>query len=181
MVPRSALLLAAFLLSACTPRGDFPSLAPRPTEYTLSGRPLPACMVAKGIPAPEEPSPESDANAPDMALRAQIDAMLAQARSGQRDFAAILPSADAAVRAAGAAETESWIAAQQQISRLEAARVTTQDALAELERMTLACHNNSKTHPEDLQRVTAATEEVRALASAQQAELDRLSLALRAP
>ena len=181
MVPRSALLLPAALLSACTARGDFPSLAPRATEYTLSGRPLPACMARQGEAAPVAPAPDRDAPVPDAQLRERIETLLGEARRGQSDFAALLPTAEASVRSAGAAETESWIAAQLQISRLEAARVRIQDSLAELERLALACRNNPGTHPDDLQRVTAATEELRALASAQQAELDRLSLALRAP
>ena len=181
MPPRYALVLPFALVSACTARGDFPSLAPRATEYTLSGRPLPACMVRQGTAvAPAQPEPDGPIQ-PDLQLRERIEALLGEARRGQSEFAAVLPAAAAAARGAGAAETESWIAAQQQISRLEAARVKTQDALAELERLALACHNNPRTHPEDLQRVSAATEEVRALAAAQQSELDRLSLSLRAP
>jgi hypothetical protein len=181
MAPRFALLLPAALLSACAASGDYPSLAPRATEYTLSGRPLPACLVRQGGAAtPTQSEPDGPVE-PDHQLRERIEALLGEARRGQSEFAAVLPAAEAAARGAGAAETESWIAAQQQISRLEAARVKTQDALAELERLALACQNNPKSHPEDLQRVTVATEEVRALAGAHQSELDRLSLSLRAP
>jgi hypothetical protein len=176
--PFTATAALAFLIAGCAEQGSFPSLAPRPIEYTLSGRPVPPCIAgeAGGAAAPAEAAPSAPAQDPEIA--ASIERLLGSARQGQSDFAAILPAAQAAAMRAGAAGSEGWIAAQQEISRLEAARVRTQDALAELEALSLKCSNDRNASAADLQRVTTATEEVRGLATGQQAEIDRLSASL---
>ena len=169
-------LLLPILLSACATEGETPSLAPRPMEYELSGRPIPLCLTA-GVEAPPAP-PLQASPAEDAQLAAQVEALVAAARAGQSEFAAILPRAQASSARAGAAGSESWIAAQQDISRLEAARARTADAAAELDALILARSGAQAANPNDLQRLTAAAEEVRALAEAQEAEIDRLNGAL---
>ena len=169
------LLLGLPLLSSCAAEGETPSLAPRPMEYELSGRPLPPCLAgdAGAAPAPVvAPSP------PDPQLAAQVETLLATAKQGQSEFAGILGRAQASAAKAGAAGSESWISAQLDVSRLEAARVRTADAAAELDALVLARSGAEATNPQDLQRVTAAADEIRALAEAQASEINRLNLIL---
>ncbi len=170
------LLLLPIIPAACASAGETPSLAPRPMEYELSGRPIPPCLTAGAEAAP--PAPVAAAPAEDAELAARIEALVATARAGQRDFAEILSRAQASSARAGAAGSESWIAAQLDVSRLEAARARTAGAAAELDALILARSDAPATNPDDLQRLTAAAEEVRALAAAQEAEIDRLNRAL---
>ena len=170
------LLLLPITLSACATEGETPSLAPRPMEYELSGRPIPPCLTAgaEAPPAPPVQAPPAD----DAQLATQIETLLTTARAGQARFAEILPRAQASGARAGAAGSESWIAAQQDISRLEAARARTADAAAELDALLLARSGAQGASPNDLQRLTAAAEEVRAIAETQETEIDRLNGAL---
>jgi hypothetical protein len=158
----SAALAAASLLAGCAPSGDFPSLAMRPVERDPAAE-------------PERPAPPQ---APaDPQLTGRIGELLAQVRQGETAFRAALPDAQRAARAAGGAGSESWIAAQQEISRLEAARAPTVTALAELDRLGIE-RGNMPTAGTDLQALLSANEEAGALAAAQRAEIDRLSGAL---
>ncbi len=169
------LLLTAASLAACAAPGDTPSLAPRPMEYELSGRPLPPCLAGSAAaPAPSAAAPAAE----DPQLAAQVERLLGQARQGQREFAAILPAAQRSASRAGAQASEPWVAAQLDLSRLEAARGRTVDALAEIEGLLLARSNAPGANAQDLQRLSAAAEEVRALAEAQEADLNRLSAGL---
>ena len=76
--------------------------------------------------------------------------------------------------------TEGWIAAQQEISRLEAARARTVNALAELDALAIS-RSGVPVGEADYQAVLAAAEEVRGLVQAQQAELDRIQGLVRNP
>lgn len=71
----------------------------------------------------------------DATLAQRIDALVAQAQSGQRAFDSALPAARSRAQAArGAAiESESWIAAQLALSALDGTRVDTANALGELD------------------------------------------------
>ena len=174
--PRAlTLLLASTLISACAAARDTPSLAPRPIEYALSGRPLPPCLEAPAAaPAPAAPATAAE----DPRLAADLERLLGSARQGQSEFAAALPAAQRSVSRAGASGSETWIAAQIDLSRLEAARGRTADALAEIEALLLARSNDPATNAQDLQRLTAAAEEARALAEAQAEEAGRISAGL---
>lgn len=166
------LLLIAAIVSACGASADTPSLAPRPMEYELSGRALPPCLAdPAAAPAAAAPAP----TAVDALLGAELDRLIAAARQGQSEFAAILPAAQRSTSRAGASGSESWVAAQLDLSRLEAARGRTADALTDIEALLLARSNASGTSPQDLQRVDAAAAEVRTIAETQEAELNRLS------
>lgn len=169
-----AILLTTPLLGACAAQSEFPSLAPRAVERDLTGGSAPAdCPGAEDVAAPVAEAPPPPVN-PDPQLGTRVAELLAAARQGQAEFAEALPAADRAAARAGAAGSESWIAAQQEISRLEAARARTVDALAELDALAIRRSDASVSEP-DYQAVLAATEEVRALAQTQQAELDRMA------
>jgi len=174
--PRKLLpiLAAPALLGACASQTGFPSLSPRAAEFERSGTPLPPCLKpAQGAPAAAAAA-EAPAPADDPALASRIADLTGRARQGQADFSRLLTQARASARRAGASGSESWIAAQQDISRLQAARAPTVDVLAELDALSVARSADSATSAADRERVTAAAEEVRVLAAAQQAELDSL-------
>lgn len=173
--PRLPLIVAsASLLSACAAQGPFPSLSPRAAEYELAGRAVPPCIggsAAAGL--PQGASGPAQA-APDAQLGAELTRLLDQARRGQAEFDKILPGARTRVARAGALGSDAWVTAQQDVSRLEAARAPTVDALAALEALVLARSSLGANEADRLSAIAAANE-VRRLAEAQQAEIDRLS------
>jgi hypothetical protein len=147
------------LLTGCVSQGPFPSLAPRPAEsedWT------------------EEPVRAAPAVADDPALRARVAELLAEARAGARESDADLGSAERAAAHAGAQGSDSWIEAQQAISRLEAAQARTGEALTELHQLRLA-RAGQPTSPADLAALDAAIAEAEAIAARQQQRIDRLS------
>jgi hypothetical protein len=156
--PILAAVLAA-CLAGCVSHGPFPSLAPRPAEQEDWT---------------EEPAHAAPVVADDAALRTRIAALIAEARAGGRAFEADLPAAEHATAHVGVAESDSWIEAQQALSRLQASRGRTDEAAAELHQMRLALAGRP-TSAADLAALDAAIEEVRALAERQQQQLDRIS------
>ena len=180
MAIRFPLLLpaAALLLPGCAARGDFPSLAPRAVEGELS--PAAACRGEAACEAPASP-PVAAAIPDDPQLAARISELTVRARSGDTAFAALLPEARRSAARAGRSGSEPWIEAQQLVSRLEAARSPTVDALAELDALAIARSESRGTSPQDRERVLAAAQQIRALADAQRAEVDRLNGQLSAP
>ncbi len=178
---RSAPLPLAFasavLLSGCTAQGPFPSLSPRAAEYELAGRPVPPCIggsAAAGLPTGGSGAAQA---APDAQLGAELARLLDQARGGQAEFDKILQGVRNQVSRAGASESDAWVTAQQDVSRLEAARAPTVDALAALEALVLA-RSNLGANEADRVSAIAAAEEVRRLSEGQQAEINRLSASL---
>lgn len=158
MAPRPLLCLTAFLLAACVPEGDFPSLAQRPGERDRST---------------EEPV-RPDVEAPDDAeLRREVAALRRLAAQGDAEFDAAYGPAAAAVAAAGAAESDSWVDAQQALSRLEAAREATTRALAELDRLAMD-RVAAPTSAADFAEIDAAIATVERLAAGQQQRMDSL-------
>ena len=154
----SCILLAA-LLAGCVSQGPFPSLAPRPGEredWT------------------EEPVRAAPAVADDPALRARIAAPLEEARQGAREFDADLAPAERAAAHAGAEGSDSWIEAQQAISRVEAAQARTGEALTELHQLRLD-RAGQPTSAADLAALDAAIRDLEAITDRQQQRLDRLS------
>jgi hypothetical protein len=173
-------LAALPLLAACAAQGPFPSLAPRAVERDFKGGSAPAdCPDTADVDTAtaEAPAPPVD---PDPQLGARVSELLAAARGGQSDFAEALPRARAAAQSAGAIGSETWIAAQQEISRLEAARARTVDALAELDALAIR-RSDEAVSEADYRSILAAAEEVRNLVQAQQAELDRIAALVSAP
>jgi hypothetical protein len=155
--PRPALaVVVAMMASACTPDGEFPSLAPRAIEQ-------------------QDPLAEPVRNPPvvpsDPALRARAAELLAAARRGEAEFAATLALASAAAARSGEAGSESWMEAQQALSRAEAARAPTTAALAELDRL-LVERAAIATAASDLVALQEALAEIERLSRVQQERLD---------
>ena len=151
-------LVAALALGGCAGDGSFPSLAPRPEE---------------SAPLTEPPPPAPAEVARDPALAGRLAVLQAEAQAGGRAFDEAFPGARAAVAAAGARDSESWVMAQQALSRLEAARVRTTTALAELDRIALE-RADRPANGEDSAALGAATAAVQALATDQQGRIDGL-------
>lgn len=161
---RQLLLLSPLLLLAtgCADQGAFPSLAPRLVERLSNDEPL---RIAPVI-------------APDPELASRVAELLAQARRGHGEFQAALPAAKAAMSRAGASGTESWIEAQQAISRLEGARAPTVIALAQLDLLSVE-RARQPTNASDMEALLAAVEAAQTLFVSQQAEIDQLRTRLR--
>jgi hypothetical protein len=153
-----AVLAIAALLTGCAPEGEFPSLALRPIEAEDPR---------------EEPVRTPPVVAADPALRAQAAALLGQAREGERAFAAAYTRAAPLARAAGTPGTESWVAAQEAISRAEAARAGATRALGDLDR--LATERAAlPINDDDFAAVRAALSEAEQLVRGQQQRFDAL-------
>jgi len=158
-----ALLAAAALAGGCRAQSDFPSLAVRPIE---AQDPL------------AEPVRTAPVVASEPALRARAAELLALARRGEAAFDRAYRPAAAAARAAGAPGSESWVAAEQALSRAEAERAPTAAALADLD--ALASERAAlPTNTEDFAIIRAAIEEAQTLARGQQQRYDALRTMIR--
>ena len=158
-VPLPVLLAAGVLtLAGCVAEGPFPSLAPRPEEAEFS--------TAEPVrTAPDVPS--------DAALRTRIGALVAQSLEGLTAFDAAYRQAERATAAAGVQGSDTWVEAQQSISRLEAARNRTTNARAELDRIALD-RAAMPTAADDLLMLERAVTEAERIALNQQFRLDQL-------
>ena len=173
------------LLAGCAAQGPFPSLAPRAVEQELgdarvaTGRCRDAQIAGDGCFAPGQTAPAQTAavTPDDPQLRGRVAELLQAARRGQSEFAELLPRASRQAARAGAAGSESWVAAQQEVSRLEAARSATVDALAALDALVIA-RSREATSAADYEAILAAADEARRLADAQQGELQRIGASL---
>jgi hypothetical protein len=162
MAPRPLLLppalAAALTLGGCVSQGPFPSLAPRPEE---------------GIVSTAEPVRPDPVAADDAQLRARIGALVAQALEGLNAFDAAYPAAERTANAAGAEGSDGWVAAQQALSRLEAARSKTSTARAELDRIAIE-RATLPTSAGDREALVRALTEVDRIGTNQQVRLQRL-------
>ena len=153
------LLLLPVLLAGSVSQGPFPSLAPRPGEQL----------------AIEEPVRQAPDVPPDPGLRLRVQELRQQAERGRQAFDAAWPAAEAAARAAGASGSDSWIAAEQAISRLEAARMQTTEALAQLD-LLASGRASMPTNPDDYQAIVGIQAVVQEIADEQQARIGRLRI-----
>jgi hypothetical protein len=182
-IRRSPLLLLLCGLAGCASPGPYPSLAPRAIErgqpggLALAGCPVPADPAAAfgGAMSAAPPAPS------DPQLRGRLSELVAAAAAGQAEFAQLLPQAERSAARAGAANSEPWIEAQLDLSRLEAARAKTTDALAELDRLSLRPASTTATNPDDQEAVAGALEQVRTIARAQDEAIGRVAGRLAAP
>lgn len=158
LISRSILIVLPLALAACVSEGPYPSLAPRPGEGNIS------------LAEPERPDVLV---ASDPALRGRVAGLRAQADEGQRAFDATYGPVASAVGRAGPIESESWIEAQQALSRLEAARGQTTSALVALDQLSTE-RSQTATNDGDFALIGAAIEAVSRIAGEQEARLGML-------
>jgi hypothetical protein len=156
-------LLPLALAAGCAEPGPYPSLAPRPAEKAYAED----AEERKPTPQPDDP-----------ALAGEIDRLLEAARAGAAEFDAALPAAQAAARAAGGTGSDSWIEAQQALSRLESARARTTAAVADLDRLSIERTTAGTLGQGDSERLRRATEELQAVSSSQADRLQSLGQSL---
>ncbi len=161
----ATLPLALFLLGGCAAQGPFPSLAPRPIERQLANEP-------DTRPAPNIPS--------DPALTGRAASLLAAAREGNAAFEAAYERASAAAGRAGGAGSETWVAAQQEVSRAQAARAPTVNALADLDRLAIEAANRPASAA-DQAAIREALAAAQRLADSQHERLEALRSRLSGP
>ena len=154
---RCFVLLTALLLGACSAASTGPSLAPRAVERRGMEEPVATPVAAR---------------AADAALRARIDAALAEVRRGQSGFSDLLSRTEAAASAAGAAGSESWVSAEQLLSALENARGPSPAGLAEID--SLLTTRLAAGETAGAAELEAARAEALPIVEAQDATLDRL-------
>ncbi|HEY0113065.1 MAG TPA: hypothetical protein VGB59_07910 [Allosphingosinicella sp.] len=155
------LLLAA---TGCAEPGPYPSLKVRPAE----------AVYAAGD---EEPQPLPLPDSPE--ITSEIAQLTAEARRGAGEFERALPPAQSAVRRAGPAGSDSWVEAQQALSRAESARTVTTRALADLDAFAVAQTSRGGVSAADIQRLRSALAEVQRLADSQSERLRGLQSSLR--
>lgn len=151
---RKPLLFATMSLAACSHvGGPYPSLAPRAAE---------AIDPREEVVRPINDRPVS------AALASQLATLLAEARSGDGDFAPAAANAERLTAAAGARQSESWIAAQEALSAAIAARRPTAVALADIDSLaTSALQSQGGIAPNDLAAIDKAASEVKAISARQ--------------
>jgi hypothetical protein len=160
---RLAILVALALAAACAAPGPYPSLAPRPAEKAYAED----AEERKPTPQPDDP-----------ALAGEIDRLLAEGKAGAAEFDAALPAAQRASSAAGGAGSDSWIEAQQALSRLESARARTTAAVADLDRLAVERTSAGTLGGGDAERLRSAAAELQVLTDSQADRLQRLGESL---
>ena len=157
--------LPLLLLAACAvPNAAEPSLAPRAAEAIDPRVPSPSAVVVG--PA-------------DAALASRIAELMAEVRSGDAAFQGAAQHAEALVAAAGPAQSESWIVAQEALSGLVAARAPVTKALADLDALAATrLAGSGGILPGDLAAIEAASTEAGAIGQRQAEVIDRLQARL---
>ena len=157
---RASLLIwpLAGLLAGCISPGPFPSLAQRPGE----NEPI------------EEPVRTAPVVADDARLAARLAELVGQARQGMAAFNTAYGPAERLARNAGASGSDSWVEAQQALSRLEASRGETTAAASDLDQLNRA-RADQPTSAEDQAAIDSAIAEIDRLAEEQTARIRRVT------
>lgn len=155
------------LVAGCAGPDSYPSLAKRPIEGIMD-QPVTPAIVPPAVPNPER--------------AAKIAALLEKAETADRAFRADQAEAERAISsAAGAARgDERWVAAQQQLSRLQTARNEVGIALADLDELQIeqADAMSKGTPSAEVDALASAYARVTAIDAEEQAVVSRLSQAL---
>ena len=158
-------LLAPLALAACsTTLVNEPSLAHRAAESIDPRVPVGGAVGTGRV---------------DAALAARLAALVADGQAGARAFDAQLGQTERLAAAAGPAQSESWIVAQEALSALEGARVKTTNALADVDAIAAGrIKDGSALGNADAAAIDAASSELRAIADRQSETIARISARL---
>jgi hypothetical protein len=156
---RKLLTVSILALSACSaPGGPYPSLQPRAAEAIDPRVPITRPVNDRPVTA---------------ALRGRLAALIEQARSGDAAFESAVSAAERLASAAGALQSESWIAAQEALTAAIAARRPTATALSDIDEIgARALQTQGGIAPNDLAAIHRAAAEV---ASLDQRQADRVT------
>jgi hypothetical protein len=152
-------IVLSLAVSACSSAGGgpYPSLAPRAGE-----------AIDPRVPVPEVVN-DRPASA---ALTGRLAELISQARQGDAQFGPAVDRAEALASAAGAAQTESWIAAQEALSAADAARAPTTRALGDIDALgATSLQVQGGLAPNDLAAIRSAGAEVGRMAERQSRRL----------
>lgn len=157
----SPIIAGALALAACSSGdGHYPSLAPRAAE-AIDPR-LPVVRPMNDRPA-------------SASLASQLASLVAQARDGEAAFGPAMANAEQLSSAAGARQSESWIAAQEALSAAVAARKPTAMALSDIDALGAnALQQQGGIAPNDLSAIQSAGDEVSKIAGAQTDRIDAI-------
>jgi hypothetical protein len=147
---RAALCLTFLAIGACSaPGGPYPSLRPREAEAIDPRVPVTRPMNQRPV------SP---------ALAARLSALVEQARAGNAAFETAIGDAERLAAAAGAPQSEGWIAAEEALTTAIAARKPTATALADIDDLAgTALQKQQGIAPNDLAAIQTAAAEAGAL------------------
>ena len=162
---RALAIAAISILAGCTAAtGPGPSLAPRSAEAIDPRVPVVSTAVTRPV---------------DAALAARLDELVRAAQQGDSAFNAAASEARRLAAAAGAAQSESWIVAQQAVSAAVAARAPTARALGDIDALAAgALARQNGIAPADLTAIEAAAAEVSAIDRRQAQAIDALQARL---
>jgi len=159
-----AILAVAITLAGCASSAAPPSLLPRPAEAID-----PRVDVVR-------PMNDRPVNA---SLAGQLAALVSQARSGDAAFGPAAAEAQRLATSAGAPQSESWIAAEEALSRAVAAKEATARALGDIDSLGGdRLQANSGMAPSDLAAVQQASAEVFAIDQRQSDTIKSIQAAL---
>ncbi|HET9334865.1 MAG TPA: hypothetical protein VFO12_00500 [Sphingomicrobium sp.] len=156
------LIIAIALTASCsTPGpGPEPSLAPRAAEATDPRLPIP------DVPPPGSVEP---------ALASRLGELVASVRAAAPGFEASEAEASRLALAAGPMASESWIAAEQALSRLVAEYGATTRAAAEIDELAADRIDRRRwINPAEQEAIASAAAEVASISDRQAAAIDRL-------
>lgn len=155
-----------------------PLLLPLAAGCTMTSSPEPSLgpRAAEEI-DPRVPIPDSvDLTPADPALARTLGDYVATVRGGMAQFDARETQAARLAESAGPMASESWVAAQQALSRLVEHYGVTTRAAAEIDALAAGRLKNQRwIRPADRQAIAAAAAEVEAISSSQHAAIDRLT------
>ncbi|HEY6048153.1 MAG TPA: hypothetical protein VIV07_03805 [Sphingomicrobium sp.] len=147
---RQTPLIAIALVSACsTPGGPYPSLQPRAAE---------AIDPRVPVERPINDRPVSPA------LARRLAELVGEARSGDAAFEPVIAEAERLTAAAGAPQSESWVAAQEAVTAAIAARRPTAEAVSDIDGLgASALQTQGGIAPNDLAAIQSAAREAAAI------------------
>ena len=158
---RRSALLPIIALSACSaPGGPYPSLQPRAAEV-IDPR-VPVIRPVNDRPATP-------------ALVERLSGLVGAARSGDSAFDGAASQAERLAAAAGAPQSEGWIAAEEALTAAIAARKPAAQALGDIDALAAsALQTQGGIAPNDLAAIQRAQAEVGALDARQAARIDTM-------
>ena len=157
-------LLALGLIGCAASSATEPSLARRPAE-----------AIDPRLPIASEPT----LGPVDAALANRLSQLVAEGQAGAQTFEAQVGPARALAEAAGPAQSEGWIIAQQALSGLEGARAGSTRALSDIDAIVATrIQSGAGLTAADRGAVEAASGELRALTDRQSSIIDQLAARL---